>query len=258
VTPRKWPPLRGVVLGCFSVVAPTNGADRAYGCACFSSAAALHLLRAASFMAAKQPRGELVPVGFSYQALDTRVADKVRSIAVRVREKVKKTLEDIIEIGNDLLAVKEALPHGQFVPWLKAEFGWGERMAQNFMGVAERFGAKSEIIADLNIQPTAAYLLAGPSVPDDARQKAVERAEAGEQITPAVAKEIVAAARKKDRQKRKREQDVDKLGEQLVKLLEHYRDRWDPKEFAKLACRLRDFADALDRPKAAGSRKGSS
>ena len=85
---------------------------------------------------------ELVPVvvGVNYDLLETKVADKVRTTADRIRQKVKKTLEDIIEVGNDLLAVKEALPHGEFGYWLKAEFGWGERMAQNFMAVAQTFG----------------------------------------------------------------------------------------------------------------------
>ena len=71
---------------------------------------------------AKQPKGELVPVvvGFNYDLLETKVAEKVRSSADRIRERVKKTVEDIIEVGNDLLAVKEALDHGQFGPWLKA------------------------------------------------------------------------------------------------------------------------------------------
>ena len=126
---------------------------------------------------AKQPRVELVVVGFNYDLLETKVRDKVRSAADRIRERVKKTVEDIIEVGNDLLAVKEALPHGQFLPWLKAEFGWSERSAQNFMSVAEQF--KSAKIADLPIQPSAAYFLAAPSVPDEARQVAVEKAEAG-------------------------------------------------------------------------------
>jgi hypothetical protein len=85
---------------------------------------------------AKQPRGELVVVGFNYDQLETKVADKVRNAADRIRERIKKTVEDISEVRNDLLAVKEALPHGQFLPWLRAEFGWSERSAQNFMGVA--------------------------------------------------------------------------------------------------------------------------
>src|SRR5262249_20975723 len=83
---------------------------------------------------AKQPKGELVPVvvGFNYDLLEAKVAERVRSSADRIRERVRKTVEDIIEVGRDLLAAKEALEHGQFGPWLKAEFGWSERTAQNF------------------------------------------------------------------------------------------------------------------------------
>jgi hypothetical protein len=150
-------------------------------------------------------------------------------------------------VGNDLLAVKETLPHGQFLPWLKAEFGWSERTAQNFMSVAEQF--KSAKIADLPIQPSAAYLLAAPSVPDEARQKAVEKAEAGEEITFATAKEIVAEARKKKRPRRQKAMPAEKLAGRLVTMLERYRDRWEPKDLAELARHLREFADSLDSQK---------
>src|SRR4051812_1880466 len=97
-----------------------------------------------------------------------------RSSAAGIREIVKKTLAGAIEVGNELLAIKEGLKHGQFGAWLKGEFGWGERMAQNFMSVAERFGSNPQLIADLTIQPTAAYLLAAPSVPEEAREIAIE------------------------------------------------------------------------------------
>ena len=202
---------------------------------------------------AKQPqKGELVIVGFNYDLLETKVAEKVRSSADRIRERVKKTVEDIIDVGNDLLAVKEALPHGQFGPWLKAEFGWSERSAQNFMSVAERF--KSAKFADLPIQPSAAYLLAAPAVPDEARQVAVEKAEAGEEITFATAREIVAEAKKKRRPRRQKAVPADKLGLRLVKSLERYKERWNPKEMSELARQLREFADALEKP-ASGSKK---
>ena len=202
---------------------------------------------------AKQPKGELVVIGFNYDLLETKVADKVRNAADRIRERIKKTVEDIIEIGNDLLAVKEAVPHGQFLPWIKAEFGWSERTAQNFMSVAEKF--KSAKIADLHIQPSAAYLLAAPSVPDEAREKAVEKAEAGEEITFAAAREIVAEARKKKRPRRQKTIPAEKLAGRLVTVLERYRDRWDPKEVAKMAQHLREFADLLDSQK--GGKKGN-
>lgn len=200
---------------------------------------------------AKQPKGELVPVvqGFDYSPLEAPVAQKLRSTAERIRERVKKTLEDIIEIGNDLLGVKDALPHGQFLPWIRAEFGWGERLAENFISVAERFGPKSAIIADLTMQPTAAYMLAASSVPDKAREVAIERAEAGEKITIKVAKEIVAETRKEKRPRRQKALPTDKLGGRLLKVLERYRQRWNPKELTELARQLREFADTLDEQK---------
>ena len=202
---------------------------------------------------AKQPKGELVVVvGFNYDLLETKVAEKVRTSADRIRERVKKTVEDIIDVGNDLLAVKEALPHGQFGPWLKAEFGWSERSAQNFMSVAERF--KSAKFADLPIQPSAAYLLAAPAVPDEARQVAVEKAEAGEEITFATARKIVAQAKKKRRPRRQKAVPSDKLGLRLAKVLERYKERWNKKDLSELARQLREFADALEKPQA-GSRK---
>lgn len=205
---------------------------------------------------AKPPKGELVVVGFNYDLLETRVAEQARSSAQRIRDKVKRTIEDIIEVGNDLLAVREALPHGQFGPWLVAEFGWTERTARNFMAVAERFGPKTEMISDLTIQPTAAYLLAAPSAPDEAREAAIERAEAGEQITTAVAKEILAETRKKSRPRRKKTMPAEKLGVRLVKALERYRERWPAKELSELARYLREFADSLEKPQHGGRKTG--
>src|SRR4051812_30163013 len=115
----------------------------------------------------KGARGELVPAGFDYTRLGSNVAARIRATAEHIRQRVRQTLLGIVEVGSDLLEVKEALPYGQFGPWLRAEFGWTERMARNFMAVAERFGPKAEIISDLAICPTAAYLLAAPSTPDE-------------------------------------------------------------------------------------------
>jgi hypothetical protein len=206
---------------------------------------------------AKQAKAELVPVaqGFDYSPLEPHLAEQVRETAARIWERVKKTIEEIIEVGNDLLKVKDALPHGQFGPWLRVEFGWTERTARNFMAVAEGFGPKTEMISDLTIQPTAAYLLAAPSAPDEAREAAIERAEAGEQITTAVAKEILAETRKKRRPRRKKTLPAEKLGLRLVGVLERYRERWNPKELSELARQLREFADALEKQERGGRKK---
>jgi hypothetical protein len=195
---------------------------------------------------AKQPNDDLAVVGFNYELLESDVVDAVRAAADHIRSKVKKAIVDIIEVGKELLVVKETVAHGHFGAWLKAEFGWGERTAQNFMSVAERFGAKSEIIADLKIQPTAAYLLASPTVPDEARERALQRAEAGEQITSAIAKKILAESRRKKRPKQEGLQPTDKLTIRLVTRLTQFRNQWNPKDLAHLAQTLRAFADEID------------
>jgi hypothetical protein len=54
---------------------------------------------------AKQSRGELVVVGFNYDLVEAKTADKVRSAAGRICDKVKRT----IEVCNDLQAGKESV-----------------------------------------------------------------------------------------------------------------------------------------------------
>lgn len=198
-------------------------------------------------MAKQQPKGELVVLGFDYSLVGDS-ADKVRSSAEKIRRTVQKTIEDIIEVGTELLTVKEVVGHGHFGAWLRAEFGWTVRTAQNFMSVAERFGANAKAISHLPIQPTAAYFLAAPSVPDEARQTAIEKAEAGEEINTAVAKEIVAEAKKKKKPRRQKAIPTEKLGLRLVRVLERYKSRWKPDDLTELVRQLREFADALEKP----------
>jgi hypothetical protein len=181
---------------------------------------------------------------FDYSLLRAETALRVRASADRIREKVRRSLEDIIHIGMDLAKAKALLGHGMFGKWLRAEFGWSERTAVNFLSVAEQFGPKTEIIADLAIQPTAAYLLAAPSVPEKAREIAIRRAEAGERITTIVARQIVASTRQV--QFEPRLQTLDQLLPRIFRILQRYSDRWEHHEVSRLAVRLRGFADTLE------------
>jgi len=132
--------------------------------------------------------GHVVP--FDYAALDAPTARAVRVSAERIRQLLRHTLDDILQIGAELISVKKTLPDGQFRPWLRCELGWKDRSARNFMNVAERF--KSARVADLELDVTAAYLLAAPSTPERARILALARAERGEHITYATARRIIA------------------------------------------------------------------
>jgi hypothetical protein len=45
----------------------------------------------------------------------------------------------IIEIGRELIAAKAKVTHGQWLPWLEAEFGWSDQTAYRYMQVARAF-----------------------------------------------------------------------------------------------------------------------
>lgn len=198
----------------------------------------------------RRSRRELVVQGkYDYAPLDAAVAQQVQTAAHRIRLLVKKTLEDLITVGQELLAVKAALPHGGFVPWLRAEFGWTERTVRHFMAVAQRFGPKTEIISDLRIQPTAAYLLAAPSVPEEVCAAAIRRAESGEKITVSVAKEMLDTLKKQSVRRAEEatlERPRQKLMGELIASLESFRRRWAPAEILLYVRELRDYADFLE------------
>lgn len=60
--------------------------------------------------------------------------------ANRIRKLQADVQRGIIEIGQELIAAKAAVGHGNWSAWLEKEFSWTQRTANNFMRVAERFG----------------------------------------------------------------------------------------------------------------------
>ena len=128
--------------------------------------------------------------GFDYSSLDTATSDFVRQQTGDIKVLMKRTAQDIIEVGQKLIQVKERLGHGNFGTWLATEFNWDERTARRFMNVAESFSDKSDIMSEVHFAPTALYELSSPSTPEAARSEALTRAKAGESITPKTAKAI--------------------------------------------------------------------
>ncbi len=119
---------------------------------------------------------------FDYDALDPETAAYVRSRTATMRARGQRLCADLVGMGNDLLDVKASLPHGQFGAWLETEFGWSERTARNYMALAETFG-RLDSATLAGAEPTALYLLASPSTPDDVRDDFIAKAEHGEPIT---------------------------------------------------------------------------
>ncbi len=125
---------------------------------------------------------------FDYTSLDAESSHFVQQQTGEIRALMKRTAQGIVEIGQKLISVKKRLGHGRFLDWLEAEFEWTERTAQQFMNVARSF--KNENFSDLQLAPSALYILAAPSTPEAARSEALVRAKAGEPITHKAAKAI--------------------------------------------------------------------
>lgn len=118
----------------------------------------------------------------------------LRDAAARIKARINRTVMDIIDIGRELIDVKERIGHGNFLPWIDREFGMTDRTAQNFMNVASRF--QSETVSDLT--PSVLYELAAPSTPDEVCAEIVQRGRAGERVTRDDVRQLKAKLREKD------------------------------------------------------------
>ncbi|GJD22786.1 hypothetical protein RIVM261_077420 [Rivularia sp. IAM M-261] len=127
--------------------------------------------------------------GFDYAVLSPQVQILVQEKTSELKSLMRRSAQDIIDIGQKLAEVKEQLGHGNFRAWLKAEFDWSVRTAARFMQVATQFECAN--LAHLNIAISALYLLAEPSTPEKARKQALELAKEGENITHTKAQIIV-------------------------------------------------------------------
>jgi hypothetical protein len=101
----------------------------------------------------------------------------IRNAADRIRNRHRDVIDGILKNGADLNVVKASLGHGRFGAWLKAEFGWSERTAENYMAAAREFGDKPAVASALS--PTILYKLASRGTPAHIRDGVVSEVSAG-------------------------------------------------------------------------------
>jgi hypothetical protein len=137
----------------------------------------------------------LQEVSFDYEALDEATRTYVLRKTDETHGLMKRTAENIIKIGQNLLAVQKSLraandrKNGLFLSWLQAEFSMSQTAAYRFMQVATKFADKK--LPNLgSIAPSVLYELASAS------DKVIEQVESG-QIPPTVGaiKEVKEAER---------------------------------------------------------------
>ncbi|MBW4511494.1 MAG: DUF3102 domain-containing protein [Scytonematopsis contorta HA4267-MV1] len=134
--------------------------------------------------------------GFEYEALEAETRLLVLRNTNEIKTLMRRTCEDIINIGHKLIAIKMSLGHGKFINWLKFEFNWSVSTATKFMQVADQF--KFVNFTNLNITASALYLIAAPSTPNEVRAEVLRIASLGENITYTKAKQIIRQNKNKN------------------------------------------------------------
>jgi hypothetical protein len=137
--------------------------------------------------------GKAQAAEFDYAALDAGARRLLRDRARHIRGLMQATLGGIVDIGRGLAEVKEKLPHGQFLKWIRAEFGWKRTTAWRFMEVFEKI--KCSNLEHLQIDVSALYEITAPSTPEPVRKEIIRRGEAGEKITHKAARTAIASYR---------------------------------------------------------------
>ena len=133
-------------------------------------------------------------LNFEYSILEAETRLVVQQRTNEIKRLMRRNSQDIIDIGEKLIEVKQHLGHGSFRNWLKFEFHWSVSTATKFMQVADQF--KCVNFTHLNITASTLYLIAAPSTPKEARVEVLERASNGENIGYIKAKAIVCQHRK--------------------------------------------------------------
>ncbi|NUB23329.1 hypothetical protein [Azospirillum brasilense] len=132
--------------------------------------------------------------GFDYDLIgDPVVRQEAIEAAERIKGRLRKSLEEYVGIGFDLIKVKDGIGYGNFQRWIDAEFGMTYKTATNYINVATRFG-KPEIISCLSgVPPTALIHLA--SAPESVQEEILEAVASGQRIKVKDVKEAIAKAK---------------------------------------------------------------
>lgn len=126
---------------------------------------------------------------FDYQQLNSQTREQIQALTTDIRNRLRRCALDIYQIGHDLCLIKQQLQHGQFRTWLKVEFNWSVSAANKFMNVSQRF--QVEELETVDISPSALYILAAPSTPNEVRKYALAQANQGKPITFSMAKQLI-------------------------------------------------------------------
>ena len=128
-----------------------------------------------------------------------------------------------LKIGERLCEAKELLEHGEFLPWIKDEFGWTDRTAQKLMAVYREFGdsQKSLFGPEINTKTysdlpvSKLYLLI--SVPESEREDFVKENNVAEMSVREMEK-LLREKKEAEDESREAHAELDKLADKYAAL----------------------------------------
>jgi hypothetical protein len=148
----------------------------------------------------------LTPIAFDYSAIDADLASNLRQQADRIRTRIGKATQDLIDIGRDLLAAKKHLiGHGDFIKWVEAEVGIARRTAQAYMAIAKLADDKGAAIALL--PPTTVHRLASKSAPPEVVSEVLAKAQSGDVLPDRMVSEMILKAKFQRKKTARREEN---------------------------------------------------
>jgi hypothetical protein len=133
--------------------------------------------------------------------------DDLAEHVAAIRQIVGRMGSDWIEVGRHLTFCHDkVVDHGDWAKWLKQEFDWTTTHALGFMNAYRRFGrGESKVTFDLKrLSAAAVFLLAPPSVPEEAVQEVIKQVKAGNSPKTKEVKEIIAKHKSGAKTKKKK------------------------------------------------------
>ena len=97
---------------------------------------------------------------------------ELRQIEKEIKEFQNTMAYSILEIGDRLIRVKEAMPHGMFTQWVEENVNMSTRSANNYMRASRAFDTMTKRKAIADFEATKVLLLA--ELPEETRDDFIE------------------------------------------------------------------------------------
>lgn len=108
-------------------------------------------------------------------------AVELQKAAQRIKSLRRAATEHAVEIGRELLHVKDRLPHGAFVKWVEKSCEFKIRAAQDLMKLAREAESNAQLLAMMMPSTLRVYL--SKKTPVEVRNTILKRLENGERVS---------------------------------------------------------------------------